>query len=151
MKEGDHRNSYQELQFLILPYVDFLKKEGWKGCGKRFEVWLCIKDYQIKLKKKSKRQTRRSTLESIKDAIDKSCDHGIKLVNADSIERKNIGQHFKVMTSLESFPMTKTDNKYSAFNDSVQGNVIQKQDLQTQTSLQLEKLLAQMSQNKRSN
>lgn len=71
---------------------------------------------------------RRPTLESIKNAIDKSPNHVMKLVNADSIEKSNVGQHFRVSVDQVPIPRPKPE----------------KRDLQTQTSLVLEKVLLQM-------
>ena len=77
---------------------------------------------------------RRSTLESIKDAIEKSPNYVSKLVNVDSLEKKNIGQHFKVLTADSAVEMKNEKMEV------VEEKVIEKRDLQTQTSFLLEKL-----------
>jgi hypothetical protein len=89
------------------------------------------------------RPRRRSTLESIRNAIEKSPNHVMKLVNADSIEKRNIGQHFKILT-IEPLPAA-PDVDASA--PPAQNRTVQKRDLQTQTSLLLEKLYVQMRHN----
>jgi hypothetical protein len=67
----------------------------------------------------------------------------MKLVNADSIEKRNIGQHFKILT-IEPLPAA-PDVEASA--PPAQNRTVQKRDLQTQTSLLLEKLYVQMRHN----
>ncbi|XP_044265472.1 uncharacterized protein LOC123011863 [Tribolium madens] len=86
-----------------------------------------IKDLDLSIPQK---QMRRSTLESIKNAIDES-PNVTKLVNADSIEKSNVGQNFKILE--DPILVLKPKNPEQ----------IQKQDLQTQTSFVLEKLLVQ--------
>lgn len=73
------------------------------------------------------KESRRPTLESIKNAINNAPDHHIKLVNVDSIERQYIGNF--------------SSNSIGILNPHVAERSIEKQDLQTQTSLLLEKLL----------
>ncbi|EFA09692.2 hypothetical protein TcasGA2_TC011821 [Tribolium castaneum] len=87
-----------------------------------------VKDFDFSIPQK---QMRRSTLESIKNAIDESPSHVTKLVNADSIEKSNVGQTFKVLDDPVLVLKPKNNDQ------------IQKKDLQTQTSFVLEKLIVQ--------
>lgn len=76
----------------------------------------------------SLKESHRPTLESIKNAINNSSDHHVELVNVDSIEGRYIGNF--------------SSNSIGILKSHVTERSIEKRDLQTQTSLLLEKLLS---------